>query len=139
MRRLRPWLAIAIVGFALAGAIAAPCAVAAESEGAADIEAGREAFRRQCAQCHAVEPGEHKTGPTLAGVVGRRAGSADFSRYRGLLGADFDWTEAALDAYLADPRAFVIAHTGNETTSMTFRVPDAQERRNIIAYLKTLE
>jgi cytochrome c len=103
-----------------------------------DATAGRELFRRQCAACHGIEPGEHKTGPSLAGIVGRPAGSTDFPRYRGFVGANFVWTPNRLDRYLADPLAFIVANTLNGTTSMTFRVPQAKQRRNIIAYLETV-
>jgi cytochrome c len=103
-----------------------------------DATAGRELFRRQCATCHGIEPGEHKTGPSLAGIVGRPAGSTDFRRYRGFVGANFVWTPNRLDRYLADPLAFVVANTLNGTTSMTFRIPQAKQRRNIIAYLETV-
>jgi cytochrome c len=104
-----------------------------------DVAAGREVFRRQCAVCHAAEADVHKAGPSLAGVFGRRAGSTSFPRYRGLDGADFIWTALSLEAYLADPRAFIISHTEKPTTSMTFRVPDERQRRDVIAFLQTLK
>jgi cytochrome c len=140
-----------IGGLLIAGLLAvAPVAVADElnapdikTELAADpapnVAAGGEVFRRQCLACHTAEPSQHKTGPSLAGVVGRKAGSTDFPRYRGLTGADFDWTNDRLNAYLADPRTFVLANTNNATTSMSFRVPDAAQRRDVIGYLQTLK
>ncbi|MGH7292912.1 MAG: c-type cytochrome, partial [Myxococcota bacterium] len=43
-----------------------------------------------CAACHSLAPGRHRTGPSLAGVLGRKAGTAEgFRRYSPALnGAD---------------------------------------------------
>ncbi len=92
---------------------------------------GARAFRA-CAACHALEPGRHRTGPSLAGVVGRKAASAEgFRRYSpALKAADVVWDEATLDAWIADPQALV---PGNR---MAFRgLPDRQARADLIAYL----
>jgi cytochrome c len=100
---------------------------------AGDPEAGAQVFRA-CAACHTLEPGAHRTGPSLAGVFGREAGTVSgFTRYSPALEqADLTWTEDMLDAFLADPQGFV---PGNR---MTFAgVPDAQARADLIAYLQT--
>jgi cytochrome c len=86
-----------------------------------------------CAACHALEPGVHRTGPSLAGVFGRKAGTADgFHRFsEALKSADLIWREDTLSGFLADPQAFL---PGNR---MTFSgIPDAQARADVIAYLK---
>jgi cytochrome c len=81
----------------------------------------------------------HKTGPSLFGVYGSKAGSTDFPRYKGVVGADFTWDDAKLDEYLADPKAFILKYTQNKTTAMTYKLPDGQKRADVIAYLKTLK
>ena len=89
-----------------------------------------------CAACHTLEPGEHRTGPSLAGVFGRKAGTAEgFHRYSDALkSADLVWREDTLDGFLADPRAFL---PGNR---MTFSgIADAQARADVIAYLQDRE
>jgi cytochrome c len=96
-------------------------------------------FKKVCTTCHSNEPGVNKTGPSLFGVYGRKAGSSDFPRYKGLVGADFTWDEALLDEYLQDPKAFVVAHTQNKTTAMTYSVKDPKQRADVIAYLQTLK
>jgi cytochrome c len=60
---------------------------------------------RACTACHTLEPGLHRTGPSLAGVFGREAGTAEgFSRYSDALkSADLVWREGALNGFLADP------------------------------------
>ena len=97
-----------------------------------DPDRGAQVFR-SCAACHSLKPGEQHTGPSLAGIVGRHAGTvAGFTRYSSALQqADVTWTEETLDRWLADPRAVV---PGN---SMTFPgVRDQQARADLIAYLK---
>jgi cytochrome c len=75
----------------------------------------------------------HRTGPSLAGVLGRKAGTAEsFHRYSDALkSADLIWNEDTLNGFLADPQAFL---PGNR---MTFSgIPDARARADLIAYLK---
>jgi cytochrome c len=110
----------------MALAIAGGSAVAA-----GDPARGRQLFRA-CAACHTVDPGEHRTGPSLAGILGRRAGAEPtFRRYSpALRGSGLVWDEAHLDAWLADPEALV---PGNR---MAFGgIDDAAARADLIAYL----
>ena len=100
---------------------------------AGDADAGAQVFGT-CAACHTLEPGVHRTGPSLAGVFGRAAGTAGgFQRYsEALRSADLVWREDTLDGFLADPQTFL---PGNR---MTFRgINDAQARADLIAYLRT--
>jgi cytochrome c len=120
-----------LIVFAIAAAIIAMSGSAM----AADAAAGEEVFKKKCSSCHALD--KAKTGPALGGIVGRKAGSTDFGKYKGLVDADFEWTPELLDEYIEDPKAFVKAHTSNERTSMTFKLKDEQERADVIEYLKT--
>lgn len=106
---------------------------------AGDAAVGADVFKKQCTTCHSNEQGVHKVGPSLYGIYGSKAGSSNFPRYKGLVGADFTWNDALLDEYLADPKAFVVTHTQNKTTAMTYKVKDAKDREDVIAYLKTLK
>ncbi|MBL8668437.1 MAG: c-type cytochrome [Rhodospirillales bacterium] len=106
---------------------------------AADAAAGEAVFKKICVTCHSNQAGVNKTGPSLFGVYGRKAGSSDFPRYKGLVGADFTWDAAKLDAYLQDPKAFVVANTKNSSTAMTYSLKDATQRADVIAYLETLK
>ena len=97
-----------------------------------DVGRGAAAFR-QCAACHSFEPGRHLTGPSLAGVVGRKAGKTTrFRRYsRALKESDFSWTEKTLDQWLENPDKFVPG------TSMRIRpIADREMRQDLIAFLK---
>jgi cytochrome c len=100
---------------------------------AADAAAGEQVFAR-CVVCHSTKPGENKIGPSLAGVVGRKSGSAPGYNYSpGLKSASITWDEQELDKFLANPAADV------HGTKMAISVPNAQDRQNVIAYLKTLK
>src|SRR5918996_2659328 len=101
---------------------------------AGDAGAGEHVFGT-CAACHTLEPGVHRTGPSLADVFGREAGAAEgFHRYSDALrSADLVWREDTLNGFLADPQAFL---PGNR---MTFRgINDAQARADLIAYLQNV-
>ena len=111
---------------ALAGTLAAG---SAQAEG--DAKRGAEAYRA-CVACHALEPGSHLTGPSLADLWGRKAGTASgFARYSTALGAaDLVWDEDTLNAWLADPRAMVPG------TTMVFRgIRKDEARADLIAFL----
>jgi len=105
---------------------------------AADAEAGKAAFAK-CGICHQIGPNaEALVGPPLTGVVGRKAGSvAGFAYSPGMkkLGDDgYVWTEEHIDSWIANPKALLPA----STMALAFQgIPDADERANIIAYLKT--
>src|SRR5512135_715593 len=102
MKAIRHSPALMIAALLVAGVSSA--------EAAGDPAAGAQVFKRICTTCHTNEPGVNKTGPSLFGVYGRKAGSTDFPRYKGLVGADFTWDAALLDEYLQDPKAFVTQH-----------------------------
>jgi cytochrome c len=74
---------------------------------------------------------EDRGGSRLAGVFGRKAGGVSgFTYSAGLKSSGFTWTEATLEKWLGDPDMVV------PDNNMSFGVPDAEERRDLIAYLK---
>jgi cytochrome c2 len=100
-----------------------------------DPAEGAQVFRA-CAACHSLKPGEHRTGPSLAGLFGRKAGTVeDFRRYSpALKAAEVVCNEGTLDPWITDPQAFI---PGNR---MAFRgLPDAKARAALIAYLAQAE
>jgi cytochrome c len=107
-------------------------AVPAHAEG--DAAAGEKVFAK-CKACHEVEKGVNKVGPTLKGVVGRKAASVEGYKYSEAMlakGAEgVVWDEATLTAYLPDPKGFV------PKTKMAFAgLKKPEDVANIIAYLK---
>jgi cytochrome c len=101
----------------------------AASVGEGDAIHGKQLFERRCTGCHALQ--SDREGPRLAGIVGRRAGSvAGFAYSAGLKSSGLIWNDSTLEKWLTDPDAMV------PENKMSFNVPKAQERRDIIAFLK---
>lgn len=94
---------------------------------------GKEVYA-QCSVCHSID-GTNGVGPSLNGVVGRKAGSVAGFRYsRAMKGANIVWDDKALDAYIADPQKVI---PGNV---MPFAgIPDSKQRTDLVAYLRTLK
>ena len=102
---------------------------------AGDAKKGKKVFNK-CKACHTLKVGKHRVGPSLAGVIGRKAGGAEgFKKYKGMKGADWIWNEALLAEYLTNPGKFTKARTGKKT-SMVLKLKKQKDRDNVIAYLK---
>ena len=99
---------------------------------AGDAAAGRQVFKK-CEACHSLEPGRNLVGPSLAGVVGRKAGSDpgyDYSpamKQSGLI-----WSPATLDSYLTDPQKLV---PGNKMPFPGLKTD--RDRADVIALLSS--
>ncbi len=99
-----------------------------------DPKRGAQVFQA-CMACHSVQPGEHLTGPSLAHIWKRKAGTVEgFLRYSDALKhAEVAWTESTLDKWLASPEQFIGG------TSMTFPgVRESKDRQDVIAYLRSV-
>jgi cytochrome c len=125
----RQMLRAAFVGaFAM---IAAMPAVAAEEE-----SEGKVAFNNSCRTCHSFKEGDNRLGPTLHGIVGRKAGSIEgFSFSSAMKGSGITWDEANLSEFIANPDKVV---HGNAMKPFG-GIADASERSKIVEYLKTLK
>ncbi|HXC35306.1 MAG TPA: PQQ-dependent sugar dehydrogenase [Candidatus Acidoferrales bacterium] len=127
-----------IPGALLAALLAGP-RVCAQNIPTGDAARGRTYFNTVCALCHSAELGPDNTvitkqGPSLAGVVGRPAGSLPHFTYtQALKGSGYTWTAATLDHFLANP---MMAVPG---TTMPIPLADPQTRADVIAYLSTLK
>lgn len=94
-------------------------------------DAGETIFKRYCAVCHSVAPGTNKIGPSLAGILGRQAGTAPNYTYTAAnKNSGITWTEDNLDKYLTDPKAMV---PGTKMLFAGIKNPD--DRKAVIAYL----
>ncbi len=98
-----------------------------------DAEAGRKQYAK-CAACHATEPGVHGAGPSLAGVLGRVAGSqpgfifSDAMTKEGIV-----WDALTLSEFLESPGSYM---PGNVMPFGGIRNED--QRQALICYLTTL-
>jgi len=97
-----------------------------------DASRGQQDFRA-CAPCHSLEPDRNMTGPSLANLWGRKAGSLpSFERYSDALkSSGIVWDDRALDGWLTDPERMV---PDNE---MPFEgIKDGRVRADLLAFLK---
>ena len=123
---MRPTISYLRLGLLLSFVTICPAA-------AADVEAGKADFKK-CSLCHA-EAGKNKIGPSLFGIVGRKAASLEnFNYSEAMKKFDNTWDAETLDTYLADPRATV-----PETKMIFPGIKDEKERQAVIAYLETLK
>jgi glucose/arabinose dehydrogenase/cytochrome c2 len=97
---------------------------------AADAGAGRTFFRAQCALCHSAEPndGGGAQGPSLGGILGRKAASTGFSYSAALKASGLTWDAQTLDRFLAAPTTTVPG------SAMVIPVPKTADRENLLAY-----
>ena len=86
----------------------------------------------QCRTCHVTDPGVNRIGPSLAGIIGRAAGTVPAFAYSPAnSGSGITWTKEKLFQYLENPQRVVPG------TKMIFPgLPDAQRRADLIAYLE---
>lgn len=98
---------------------------------AGDAEKGKKVYNK-CKACHSLEPGKNKIGPSLAGIVGRTAGTVEGYKYsKAMADSGIVWDDANLDAYLTKPKDFM---PGNKMTFAGIKKED--QRQDVIAYLK---
>lgn len=100
---------------------------------AGDPTAGAALFEEECSECHTTT-GKHKKGPTLRGIIGRKAGTAtgyeDYSD--AVKKSDLVWSAEALDRYLTKPQQF------SPSIKMKYTgLASAAERADLIEFLKT--
>lgn len=106
-----------------------PVASAADAA-SGDVARGQNLFQQACALCHGAAGGQ---GPSLAGVVGRRAASVpNFNFTKALTDSGLTWDAASLDRYIANPTTTVPG------TNMVIAMPAPADRRDLIAYMGTL-
>ncbi|MGH6769954.1 MAG: copper-containing nitrite reductase [Xanthobacteraceae bacterium] len=97
---------------------------------AGDVAAGRQAFSK-CQACHSMDKGKNLIGPSLAGVIGRKAAQVPNYNYSpAMSGSNVVWNSDTLDAFLLAPQKFI------PKNKMAFPgIKSDSERANVIAYL----
>jgi cytochrome c len=110
--------------------LSSACGVAAQ---APDAAAGGELFKQRCSVCHATTGDKPGIGPSLAGVVGRKAASTGFTYSAALKASGLVWNPKTLDSFLTAPGQLVSG------TRMVISVSDPKQRADVVAYLGTLK
>ena len=110
---------------------------------AQDAAAGEDIFRK-CSACHQVGDGaKNRVGPVLTDLIGRPAGSfAGYKYGKSMLQAGeagLIWTPESIFEYLASPKAFLRTFLDDPRAKakMSFKLPDEQDRKDVIAYLSS--
>jgi cytochrome c len=105
------------------------CAASTIARADGDPAKGEQIYKR-CQGCHSID--RNRIGPMHKGLFGRPAGSVPGFLYSDAMkNSGIVWSEQTLDQFLQGPRKMVPG------TKMTYAgVPDAQERADLIAYLK---
>jgi cytochrome c len=103
--------------------------------GNARAQDGAQLFKSNCTVCHSAEAGQNKIGPSLFGVIGRKAGTAAGYTYSDAMkNSGLIWTPGQLDTYLVNPKGVV------PNTKMLFLgLKKPEDRKAIIGYLETLK
>jgi cytochrome c len=125
MIRLRP----------LAHAVISVLALHSAGAAADDFtDPGRKIFERHCQTCHGgTAPPDSKIGPSLAGIIGRKAGSENSGVHsRAALESDTVWTRSSLRRYISEP---VREMPG---TIMSDQALNSRELDDLLNFLETL-
>ena len=106
-----------------------PSRASASGAPAANADSGKALFEKRCVGCHSLD--QDKEGPRLRNVYGRRAGQVSTFKYSAALkSAQITWDDASLDKWLTDPDSLI------PDNDMAFHVPKAEERADIIRFLR---
>jgi cytochrome c len=116
---------VAAFAIALASSAVAPAPAAK-----GDPRHGEEIYAR-CGACHSLE--SDRTGPRHCGLFGRRAGSVPgFAYSPAMKNSGIVWDARTLDRFITNPLRAVPG-----TTMGYAGIDDAQERADLIAYLRS--
>lgn len=100
---------------------------------AAAAQDAQTAFNTACRTCHSMKEGDNRLGPNLAGIVGRKAGSAEgFAYSPSMTNSGIVWDAATLDKFLENPDAVVAGHGMKPFGG----IADAALRSLIVGYLE---
>jgi cytochrome c len=94
-----------------------------------DAVRGEKLYQENCMVCHSLD--KNQIGPMHRGVFGRRAASVfNYEYSEPLKKSGIVWNGETLDKWLTDPQTVV------PDNKMFFSIDDAQDRSDLIAFLR---
>jgi cytochrome c len=109
--------------------------IATTAAARADAADPQMTFNNACRTCHSMKEGDNRLGPSLAGVVGRKAGTVPGYQYSSSMqSSGITWDKATLDRFIANPDEVV---GGNKMKPFT-GIADAGQRKEIVGFLKSI-
>jgi cytochrome c len=101
---------------------------------AQDSDPGQIAFNNACRTCHSIREGDNRLGPSLHGVIGRKAGSLPaYNNYSdSMKKAELMWDKSNLDRFIANPDQVVPGNNMKPYGGLA----SAEERAKIMAFLE---
>lgn len=129
MMRLDPKLGWVV---ALVACCAATTAFAEDKKEGNELEL---AYNGHCRQCHSYKKDDNRLGPSLHGIIGKKAGTEKgFAYSDAIKNSGITWDDATLDKWITDPNSVV---AGNNMGSVFPGVKEDDQRKKIIAFLKS--
>jgi cytochrome c len=116
---------------------------AAFAEG--DVTAGKKVYKK-CKVCHSFEAGKNGQGPSLQGIMGRTAGTAEGFKFSDAMKASgIVWSDETINAYVENPKTYIpknkMAFPGiksKKSHSDAKKAKKAKQRLDLIAYIKEM-
>jgi len=98
---------------------------------ATDANKGKKVFNK-CKACHTMKAGKNKIGPSLHGIMGRKAASVPKFKYsKAMKASGLTWDDKTLRKFLKKPKKLV------KGTRMSFAgIKKQKQMDNLMAYLK---
>ncbi|HMR32074.1 MAG TPA: cytochrome c family protein [Geminicoccaceae bacterium] len=95
-----------------------------------DVAKGEKVFTK-CKACHEIANEKNKVGPSLHGVIGRKAGTVPGFKYSpAMANSGVTWDAATIAEYVAKPKEFI---TGNKMAFVGLKKED--EIQDLIAFI----
>jgi cytochrome c len=122
MHKIRSAASVVALALALAG-------TTAQADG--DAAKGEKVFTK-CKVCHEIASDKNKVGPTLQGVIGRKAGTVEGFKYsEPMTASGVTWDATTIAEYVKQPKQFV---PGNKMAFAGLKKED--EIENLVAVIK---
>ncbi|HIF11127.1 MAG TPA: c-type cytochrome [Sneathiellales bacterium] len=116
---------------------------------AADLAAGKKVAKSSCKQCHAFVAGKNKIGPTLFGIIGRVAGTAEGYKFKpDMIAAGkkgLVWDKETFSKYMVmsnnKRKKYIGSLIGKSKASLKMNAKKIKGKKleNLLGYLETLK